>query len=601
MELANYKLQITPASPSSSRLSRRDKAGRANYKLRKVFLSVLIILSTLLLFYSFTIYLSPFTFLAEASHCPDSDYDCRIAEIQREIDALSPAHEYNKGELAGLRTQIKNLSARISAISAELVVLEEDITRREEDLAYARRIFEEKTANHYRFLRLYDPLLPFLSSQDAASAFREIGFREIATKEDIKTMEGIAGDLVSLKEDKENLERNKENLAAAKLQVSAREEFLSGEVEKTESYLSQLSAKQEELIAAKAGGFQTSIGDTPPTLEPCSGPPGSSNFCDPGFRPAYGGFSFGAPHRTGMSQYGAFGRSKSGQSAEQIISAYYQGAELSKSYPIPGSITITGYGTVPFEDNYLMGIYEVPESWGDQGGYEALKAQAVAARSYALAYTGSGARAICATEGCQVYKPQLKSGKWAEAVRATRGWVLTRGGSPATTYYASTSGGYTISNWGWSGIKDTQGNWPDTSYEKIAGSPWFYKAWFKTRSGATCGKGSPWLTSVEMADIINAWHVLYRGGGDVGRISPVDTGCWGGNPYSITELSGIGGYTSVSSVSVVYSNDGSTLQVTFATNKGSVTISGSELKRAFNLRAPGYIGLKSTLYNIEKL
>ena len=29
--------------------------------------------------------------------------------------------------------------------------------------------------------------------------------------------------------------------------------------------------------------------------------------------------------------------------------------------------------------------------------------------------------------------------------------------------------------------------------------------------------------------------------------------------------------------------------------------SGEELKKAFNLRAPGYIGIKSSLYNIEKL
>ena len=539
--------------------------------------------------------------VAKATHCPDSDYDCKIAEIQWEIDALSEAHEYNKQELEDLRTQIKSLSVRISGISSELVEIEEDIKKREEDLAYARRIFEEKTKNHYRFLRLYDPIMPFLSSSDATSAFREISFREIATQEDIKTMEGIAGDLLGLKEDKENLERNKTSLASAKAQVAFREEFLAGEVAKTESYLTSLSAKQEELIAAKAGGFQTSIGDTPPTLEPCSGPPGTSAFCDPGFRPAFAGFSFGAPHRTGMSQYGAFGRSKGGQSAETILSAYFQGAELNKGYPVPGTITVTGYGTIPFEDNYLLGIYEVPESWGDQGGFEALKAQAVAARSYALSYTGGGARAICATESCQVYRPQLKSGKWKEAVAATRGWVITRGGSPATTYYASTSGGYTISNWGWSGIKDTQGDWPDSSYEKIAASPWFYKGWFKTRSGASCGRGGPWLKSSEMADIINAWHVLYKGGGDIGRISPIDTNCWGGNPYSIGELSGIGGYESVSSASVTYSNDGSTLQVTFATNKGSVTISGSELKRAFNLRAPGYIGLKSSLFNIEKL
>jgi hypothetical protein len=103
-----------------------------------------------------------------------------------------------------------------------------------------------------------------------------------------------------------------------------------------------------------------------------------------------------------------------------------------------------------------------------------------------------------------------------------------------------------------------------------------------------------------MADILNAWQVIYNGGGDASRVSPVGA-CWGGNPYSLSELSSIGGYTSVSSVSVVYSNNGSTSSITFSTNKGSKTIDGAEFKKAFNLRAPGYIGLKSSLFNIEKL
>src|SRR3990170_2554069 len=130
---------------------------------------------------------------------------------------------------------------------------------------------------------------------------------------------------------------------------------------------------------------------------------------------------------------------------------------------------------------------------------------------------------------------------------------------------------------------------------------WFYKGWYKSRGGATCGKSNPWLTGQQTADIINAWQVLYKGGGDTGRISPVDTACWGGNPYSISELAWIGGYTSVDSVSVVYANSGSTQTILLGTNKGSINISGDEFKKAFNLRAPGYIGLKSSLFNIEKL
>ncbi|OGM14729.1 hypothetical protein A3D84_00560 [Candidatus Woesebacteria bacterium RIFCSPHIGHO2_02_FULL_42_20] len=537
---------------------------------------------------------------ALASHCPATDYDCQIAEIQREIDALSGAHETNKQELSNLNKQLADLKNRITAILRNLDEIKIEIGNREVDLAYAETILYEKARNHYLFLRVYDPLLPFLSAGDAGEAFREIAFRARAADSDRKTMEKYGEDLINLKKDKQVLEKNQTNLAAVQKKVDERATFLEGEVEKTETYLATLSNKQQELQAAKSGGFQTSVGDTPPTFEPCSGPPGSINFCDPGFRPAFAAFSFGAPHRTGMSQYGAYGRAKLGQSVETILATYFQGAELVKSYPVPPTINVSGYGNIAFEDNYLLGIYEVPESWGDSGGFEALKAQAVAARSYALAVTNNGAGTICATESCQVYKPQLKSGKWREAVAATRGWVMTRGGTSASTYYSSTTGGFTISQWGWSGIKDTADSWPDTAYEKSAGSPWFYKGWYKSRGGASCGRSNPWLTNEEMADILNAWHVLYNGGGDVSRVSPLDT-CWGGNPYSKGELVAVGGYTGVSSSSVVYSNDGSTLSVNLSTNKGSVSISGAEFKKAFNLRAPGYIGLKSSLFNIEKI
>jgi len=592
-----------------------DKVNGKKLCVKRLFLRIgfLLFIFIILVFSLFTTRHSPSTILAEPNcDAPGpGDIDYCISKIEQEINALKPAQDYNKKELSDLRTQIKSLEGRLTAISLQLEVKKKDIQMREEDLAFAEEIFSEKTKNHYMFVRLYDPVIPFLSADNASKAFREIALRQKAANQDIRTMEGYVQDLIVLKDDKKNLENNQISLNSLKQQVSSRAEFLAGEVEKTEDYLSSLSAKQQELAALKAGGFQTSVGDTPATAEPCSGPPGSSTFCDPGFRPAFAFFSFGAPHRAGMSQYGAYGRSKDGQSAEAILSAYYQGAELTKGYPVPSAINVIGYGSVSFEDNYLMGIYEVPESWGNNGGFEALKAQAVAARSYALSYMNSESYrrngGICTDEGCQVYKGQLKSGKWAEAVRATRGWVITKGGSPATTYYASTSGGFTISKWGWTGIKDAKnGNWPGEAYEKIAGSPWFYKGWYKSRGGSSCGRSNPWLTSAEVADIINAWEVLHNGvSGDKSRITPIDTDCWGGNPYSISELAAIGGHTSVSSVSVTYGNDGQTKSVTFTTNKGTRTISGWQLsdpkEGSVNLRAPGYIGLKSSLFNVEKL
>jgi peptidoglycan hydrolase CwlO-like protein len=535
-----------------------------------------------------------------------TDLQCQIDTIQREINALSPAQQKNTEDLAALRKQLAGITSQINSLSTKLKNTESEITGRENDLAYAKEIFNQKAADHYRFIRLYDPIAPFLFSDNASEAFQEISLRQRAADEDRKTMEKYASDLSKLQNDKDALQKNKTSLAAIQKQVNEKATFLQGEVDKVGNYLASLSAKQQELEAAKAGGFSTSVGDVPTSAEPCSGKPGSSNFCDPGFRPAFGAFSYGAPHRKGLSQYGAYGRAKSGQDAETILHAYYGGIEIKKDYATNINITVSGYGTTDIE-TYVKRIYEMPASWTDNNS-AALKAQAVAARSYALAYTNNGAKSICATESCQVYKPANKGGAWDAAVDATRGWVLVTGGQPFSAWYASTAGGYTFgySSQGYNSpnLWDTpggQGGWPNSAYEVGGGSPWFYKGWYRSRGGATCGRDNPWLTGNEMADILNAWKVLYQGGGDVGRVSPVGS-CWGGNPYSVSELQNIGGFDSVSSVNpAVYGGGGSTLNVTFQTNKGSVTINGDEFKKAFNLRAPGYIGLKSTLFNIEKL
>ena len=214
-------------------------------------------LSFLFFFLLTTNYQLPTTISAEPN-CDSpgpGDIDYCLQKIEQEINALKPAQEYNKKELSDLRIQIASLEKRIVGLSNQLEVTQKDIEKREEDLAYAEEIFVEKTKNHYKFLRIYDPLLPFLSSSDASSAFREITFRQKAAKEDIKTMEKYGEDLLGLKNDKANLEKNKSSLSTLRLQVSQRAQFLAGEVEKTEKYLATLSAKQEELLALKAGGF----------------------------------------------------------------------------------------------------------------------------------------------------------------------------------------------------------------------------------------------------------------------------------------------------------------------------------------------------------
>ena len=107
---------------------------------------------------------------------------------------------------------------------------------------------------------------------------------------------------------------------------------------------------------------------------------------------------------------------------------------------------LTVVNVVNLED-YLRGV--VPNELSPEAFplIEALKAQAVAARSYALAhlgdYSGRGFD-LCATPSCQVYRGVASEHPLTDrAVQETEGVVGTWRGRPINAYYTSTCGGHT--------------------------------------------------------------------------------------------------------------------------------------------------------------
>jgi stage II sporulation protein D len=132
---------------------------------------------------------------------------------------------------------------------------------------------------------------------------------------------------------------------------------------------------------------------------------------------------------------------------------------LTVGHPYRGWIQVSSNGAkvqavnVVSLEQYLYGVVpeEVPETWPA----EALKAQAVAARSYALATRKSGGTFdLYADTRSQVYGGlDAERFSTTAAVDSTAGRVVTYKGRPAVTYFFSTSGGRTAS------IQDA---WPGT-------------------------------------------------------------------------------------------------------------------------------------------
>ncbi|MFF0541561.1 SpoIID/LytB domain-containing protein [Nocardia thailandica] len=95
-------------------------------------------------------------------------------------------------------------------------------------------------------------------------------------------------------------------------------------------------------------------------------------------------------------------------------------------------------------EDYLAGLLpaEMQANWADKGANEALRAQAIAARSYALSETRYDYAQTCDTTDCQVYPGTVKEDpRTTAAVASTAGTVLLRDGLILRSEYSSAPDG----------------------------------------------------------------------------------------------------------------------------------------------------------------
>jgi len=194
-------------------------------------------------------------------------------------------------------------------------------------------------------------------------------------------------------------------------------------------------------------------------------------------------------------------------------------------------------------EEYLYGLAEVPSSWPMQ----ALEAQAIAARTYALRKARDGQHrpgcncALYASSYDQVYAGWDKEGgldgdRWVRAVDATEGTVVTYRGDEIQAFYMSSSGGFT---------EDNENVWGGTPIDYLRG---------------VCDPGD-YTTSNPSA----TWEVTFTA------------------PKLTKQLGlGIGTVTGFSNVARGVS--GRIVEATVTGENGTATISGSTLRSALGLR-----------------
>jgi len=575
-------------------------------------------------------------------------YSGTIEDLESEIDKKTEELNKNKSMLSEIEKKIAEISGssyslteKINLLNAEIAKLQSAIDEKSSEIDDKLALIQEKQDLLAKKKELFDMVSTELYMQTRHDSgqllfsfsnldklLQNLFVKKSAISILREDIEKINGEFTSLSQMKEELEQEKIDLDTQKKDLDDSYNLVVAEKTKLQKELNtQLASKksvtksinglsadlsdlQYQLIIARQGGTYVDIDSVPVSGDYNSTLAGFTANAPAG---SFAVFSIGAyTHRNGMSQWGAKARAEAGQNYQQILSAYYPGKAFrtgtvvisGNSENIMTNISTTTYGTLNFEDDYLLRLQEVPESWP----MEVLKAQAIAARTYAINYTQNGRKSICTTESCQVAGPSQKTGAWKTAVQATRGMILTdAAGSAFSAQYAAVHGGWG-NQVGWD-TTDGTGNsgWMSRAWDSISGVSWFYKAWYRqtySESSSTCGR-YPWLSQAEMSDIVNAYQVWLASNRTDSRISPIFDACHStGNPYSFAETYALAAkkVSSISSV-IVSSTNGTTTTVTFYTNAGTIIMSGNDFKTIFNLRAPGHLRIPQSGFvhiNIHK-
>lgn len=549
--------------------------------------------------------------------CSNVD-ECNAKKIKCEEawNSMEKAKKPHVDALKKMESDIQTFQKRIQNIEAELVKKAKAILTGEKELEEVLNLAGVRIRQFYIRSSTNVPMLALLSSTNVGSALREYAYQQAVTSEDKKVITQTALLVKDLEDRKIKLEKENATLSSMKVDLDKRAESvrkLVGDANayqtKLSSIIASLTAQQQSFLAAKLAGLNlpTSLGAGP-------------LFCtddrklNPGFSPAFAFFTFGIPHRVGLNQYGALGRAKQGKTYREILDAYFTNFSIEKREGI--RIKVQGYGEMGLED-YLLGIYEMPGDWP----LDALKAQVVAARSYALSYTNNGQNEICTTQACQVYKGGNKGGNWESAVRSTTGEVMISGGEIVKGWYSSTDGGYTFTSgdvWGsnksWTRrLRDANGDIGSFSdlmnkaYDKD--SPCFYAAQGYRNEYAK----SAWLKSEEVADIANVILLVRKDSANACFVYQPDrsppppnpkegcpqTGNW--SESKVKQELGSGAFNAVNSISIEANfGSGETTKVIISGDAGTKEFDGKEFKNYFNLRAPSNIQIVGPLFNVER-
>lgn len=387
----------------------------------------------------------------------------QLADAQANLSAQQGNLDSAVGQIPTLQAQINELQAKIDYNNLQIQALQSQVKLMELQKEEGKKKQDRTVQSGYVAWRSQNDMGGYLPTDDSTSPMKLDAYHYDVVQSETDNLDALVSKLDKLDNDldeltkqtgdlqtqTQTLQQQKSQLEAQIASLQNGIDFTNGQVSnlrvqsnQIQQNINQLSAEQKALQDYENSIInQGSNGGTQTVTS------GQFNFFGMG-RDNYQG------HGVGMSQWGAFGAAVNGMIAQDIVRFYYTGVDITT---MPRTIGVDGYGQMDIND-YVAGLGEVPDKAcgsaeqaaarpdkyinqaADAGSWacwpeEAIKAQLIAARSYAIEYTNRvWDHSICTSAACQVY--QGGNGKrWA--ADETLNQVATYGGSVIEALYSS--------------------------------------------------------------------------------------------------------------------------------------------------------------------
>lgn len=495
------------------------------------------------------------------------DITKQINDLTSQLNASINATKPLESQLNSMQQQIANIKIRVANIDADVALKKKQIDDGNKDLVAKEQLLNQAIRDFYIKSYYNSPLTIFLSSANAANFTRVMAYQKAAADQDKQIITNIVLSITDLEQKKKNLEDEESRLAVVKASLDDQAAKLDKVVQGAKAYqaslsgqIASLTAQQQAIISAKQSALASAAGSSIDTQT-------SGGACDP----------------------------KSLGSYPSTIRVKFSDGHIE---------------SMPFEDQYLKGLGEMPRAWESVDKHqEAFKAQVVAARSYALyKIVRSSCRDfdVYSDTRDQAYTGNTGDSDWNNAVDSTKNQFIQSGGNVVIAYYSANSGGHTLSpqeawNGGGSfpgGVDDTGGDGKpngDLNARCIGTLRWEYH-YNIGRDGSiqfndTCGgdinnSNSP-LSNSEVEDLVDA------------TIWTLKNGHVPDNSMSHDQIKNDLGGDAIGPIQSISSNivDNKYTSIVHAVGSNRTTdIDAQTFRLVFNIRSPGKYVIPSTAY-----